>query len=134
MSIRTKLLTAFFLCLLLAVVAIAAFQLRIAQTTARTAFKDQAMGQLQRIDERIATFLEPGKMSSRYLVGLEVLKNARGLLTSYANTTEKTVLLYANHNEYERKIYDEFLRIDLTVSAGETTVLGKAQVRVRRDG
>ena len=28
----------------------------------------------------------------------------------------------------------EFLRIDLTVSAGETTVLGKAQVRVRRDG
>ena len=111
MSIRTKLLTAFFLCLLLAVTAIAAFQLRIARTTARTAFKDQAMGQLQRIDERIATFLEPGKMSSRYLVGLEVLKNARGRLTSYADTTSPTTLLYANHNEYERKIYDEFLRI-----------------------
>lgn len=32
------------------------------------------------------------------------------------------------------QVDDEFLRIDLTVSAGETTVLGKAQVRVRRDG
>ena len=31
------------------------------------------------------------------------------------------------------QVDDEFLRIDLTVSAGETTVLGKAQVRVRRD-
>ena len=30
------------------------------------------------------------------------------------------------------QVDDEFLRIDLTVSAGETTVLGKAQVRVRR--
>ena len=29
---------------------------------------------------------------------------------------------------------DDTLRIDLTVAAGETTVLGKAQVRVRRDG
>ena len=29
------------------------------------------------------------------------------------------------------QVDDEFLRIDLTVSAGETTVLGKAQVRVR---
>ena len=27
---------------------------------------------------------------------------------------------------------DDALRIDLTVAAGETTVLGKAQVRVRR--
>lgn len=32
------------------------------------------------------------------------------------------------------QVDDEFLRIDLTVSAGETTVLGKAQVRVRLDG
>lgn len=32
------------------------------------------------------------------------------------------------------QVDDEFLRIDLTVSAGETTVLGKSQVRVRRDG
>ncbi len=32
------------------------------------------------------------------------------------------------------QVDDEFLRIDLTVSAGETTVLGKAQLRVRRDG
>ena len=29
---------------------------------------------------------------------------------------------------------DDTLRIDLTVAAGETTVLGKAQVRVRLDG
>ena len=29
---------------------------------------------------------------------------------------------------------DDALRIDLTVAAGETTVLGKAQVRVRLDG
>ena len=32
------------------------------------------------------------------------------------------------------QVDDEFLRIDLTVSAGGTTVLGKAQVRVRLDG
>ena len=32
------------------------------------------------------------------------------------------------------QVDDEFLRIDLTVSAGETTVLGKAQLRVRLDG
>ena len=111
MSIRTKLLTAFFVCLLLAVVDIVVFQLNIARNTARTAFKGQALGQLQRIDERIATFLEPGKMGSRYLVGLDVLKNARGRPTSYADTKPDTLPLYANHNDYELQIYAEFLRI-----------------------
>ncbi len=111
MSIRTKLLGAFFICLFLAIAISAVIQLRIARTAARDNFTTQAVGQLQRIDERIATYLEPGKMSIAYLAKLDVVREADGHLTSYVSTTEKTTLLYANHGPYERRVYDEFLRI-----------------------
>ncbi len=111
MSIRTKLLSAFFICLFLALAVSAVIQLRIAGTAARENFTTQAVGQLRRIDERIATYLEPGKMSIAYLAKLDVVREADGQLTSYVDTTEKTTLLYANHGPYERRVYDEFLRI-----------------------
>jgi signal transduction histidine kinase/CheY-like chemotaxis protein len=70
-----------------------------------------AFNQLERIDERVRTFMEPGTMGIRYLAGLPVVRNSRGRLTSYLSTTETTTLLYARHPPYERHIYDEFIRV-----------------------
>ncbi|MDR3075979.1 MAG: hypothetical protein LBU26_01660, partial [Synergistaceae bacterium] len=79
--------------------------------SARDAFHALAVGQLERVEERINTFLEPGAMSVKYLAELDLVKYSRGRLTSYLDTTETTTLLYANHPSYERSIYDEFIRM-----------------------
>jgi signal transduction histidine kinase len=75
------------------------------------AFRALALSQLERVEERIKTFLEPGAMSVRYLAKLELVRNSRGRLTSYLDTTETTTLRYAEHPPYEQRIYDEFIRI-----------------------
>ncbi|MDR1903127.1 MAG: hypothetical protein LBQ88_12720 [Treponema sp.] len=70
-----------------------------------------AESHLARVEERIKTFLEPGIMSVEYLAALELVRNSRGKLTSYLDTTEVTTLYYANHPPYEQRIYDEYIRI-----------------------
>jgi signal transduction histidine kinase len=74
-------------------------------------FQNLALSHLQRVEERINTFIEPGFMSVKYLAGLEVVRNSRGKLTSYLDTAEITTLYYANHPPQEKLIYDEFIRI-----------------------
>jgi signal transduction histidine kinase/DNA-binding response OmpR family regulator len=70
-----------------------------------------ATSQLERVEERIRTFIEPGTMSIRYLAGLFLVRGSRGKLTSYLDTAGTTLLLYANHPAYEQRIYDEFIRV-----------------------
>ena len=110
MTLRTRLMIAFIVCLSL-VCGITAF---VASTLARDAsqksFHQLAVSQLERVEERINTFLEPGVMSVQYLSGLDLVKNSYGKLTDYINTTETTTLWYANHPVHEKLIYDEFIR------------------------
>ena len=114
MSLRLRLLLIFAACLLITCVStavIAAFLTMNTVDVSTKAFQSLAESQLQRIEERIKTFLEPGEMSVRYLKELDVVRGSRGQLTSYLDTNETVTLLYENHTPYEREIYDEFIRV-----------------------
>ncbi|MDR3265711.1 MAG: HAMP domain-containing protein, partial [Synergistaceae bacterium] len=111
MSIRARLILTFSVCLSLAYGSISLIVFSSARNSADNAFHAMAYSQLERIEERVKTFMEPGAMSVSYLAELPVVRNSRGRLTSYLDTTETTTLLYAAHPPYERHVYDEFLRI-----------------------
>jgi signal transduction histidine kinase/DNA-binding response OmpR family regulator len=111
MSIRTRLVLTFSICFSLAYGSLAFIVLSSTRDSAENAFRALAVSQLERVEERVKTFLEPGIMSVKYLNSLVLVRNSRGKLTSYLDTTETTTLLYANHPPYERRVYDEFLRV-----------------------
>jgi signal transduction histidine kinase len=111
MSIRTRLILTFAIGLSLAYGIIVFVVFSSTRESAENSFYALAVSQLERVEERINTFLEPGIMSIRYLAGLGLVRNSRGKLTSYLDTTETTTLYYVNHPLYERQIYDEFIRV-----------------------
>ena len=111
MSLRTRLVLIFFICLLLTCVSTAVIVFSLTRDASLNAFHELAVSQLERVEERIKTFIEPASMSVQYLAGLDLVRNSGGELTSYLETTETTTLLYKNHPVYERKIYDEFVRV-----------------------
>jgi signal transduction histidine kinase len=111
MSIRARLILTFSLCLSLASAGISLIAFFTARQNSHDAFYALAESQLERVEERIQTFIEPGSMSVKYLAGLPLIKNSRDRLTSYLDTTETTTLHYANHSPYEQQIYDEFIRV-----------------------
>jgi methyl-accepting chemotaxis protein len=81
------------------------------RTTASDFFRLLAVDRLERVEDRIKNFMEPGMMSVAYLANLDVVRNSRGKLTDYLKTTETTTLRYANHPPHERLMYDEFIRL-----------------------
>ncbi|GHU29798.1 hypothetical protein AGMMS50256_15450 [Betaproteobacteria bacterium] len=109
MSIRLRLILTFFVSLILSCGSISLIVFFFVRAASNESFLELAVSQLDRVEERIDTFMEPGIMSVKYLAGTDLVRNSRGKLTSYLDTTEQTPLLYANHPEYERLIYDEFL-------------------------
>ena len=111
MSIRIQLILTFLFCLFLACVIIVLVVFSSAKEAASESFHALATSQLERVEERINTFLEPGTMSIKYLAAMNLIKGSRGKLTNYLHTKETTTLYYANHPTYEKRIYDEFLRI-----------------------
>jgi signal transduction histidine kinase/CheY-like chemotaxis protein len=111
MSIRIRLFIIFSICLSLAYGSIAFIVFSSTRKSSNDSFRAMALSQLERVEERIKTFLEPGTMSVKYLAGLDWIKNSRGRLTSYLNAVEVTTLWYANHPPYEQRIYDEFIRV-----------------------
>ena len=111
MSIRIRLILTISACLILAFSAISFMVFSSAKRASVESFHALALSQAQRVEERILTFLSPGEMSIQYLSGLDLVRNSRGKLTSYLNTTETTTLYYANHPPHERLIYDEFIRV-----------------------
>ncbi|GHS93327.1 hypothetical protein AGMMS50276_03460 [Synergistales bacterium] len=110
MSIRKRLLLTFLICFVLAYGAITFIVFTLTSAFTYKSFDALAKSQLERVEERIKTFLEPGIMSARYLSRLKLVRESRDKLTSYLDSTETTTLLYANHGPYERLIYDEFIR------------------------
>ena len=111
MTLRTRLMSTLFVCLLLAGSLLAFMVFSLTEDVSTEAFEALAVSQLERVEERIQTFIEPGAMGARYLAQLDLVHNSRGKLTSYLNTTETTTLLYANHPPYEQRVYDELLRV-----------------------
>jgi sigma-B regulation protein RsbU (phosphoserine phosphatase) len=114
MSIRTRLILAFTICLCLACASIATLAFTLTKSSADESFQALATSQLERVEERINTFLEPGVMSVKYLSGLDLVRESKGRLTSYLETTETTTLFYENYTPYEQRIYDEFIRVHNT--------------------
>jgi signal transduction histidine kinase/ActR/RegA family two-component response regulator len=101
---------AFSLCLILACGSISFIVFILTRQSSQDNFYALAVSQLERVEEHIKTFIEPGAMSVRHLADMELIRNSRGKLTSYLDTTETTTLFYANHPKYEKMIYDEFIR------------------------
>jgi hypothetical protein len=108
MSIRLRLIAAFFLCLLLATASICAIGFFSTRRAAFESFRELAGSELDRVQEHITTFMEPGILCVRYMAGLEEVRSSRGRLTSYLKTTRTTVLRYAEHPPHEKLVYDEF--------------------------
>ncbi|MDR0878753.1 MAG: hypothetical protein LBN21_11920, partial [Treponema sp.] len=111
MSIRIRLILTFSICLSLAYGTIAFIVFSSTRKSADKTFHALATSQLERVEERIRAFLEPGAMSIQYLAGLDLVRDSRGKLTSYLDTTKRTTLWYVNHPPYEQRIYDEFIRV-----------------------
>ncbi|MDR3265383.1 MAG: methyl-accepting chemotaxis protein [Synergistaceae bacterium] len=111
MSIRKRLILTFFICLCITLGSIAFVIFSSAGKSANNYFNTLAASHLDRVEERIETFMEPGAMSVRYLAELPVVRNSRDKLTSYLSAAETVRLLYANHPPYERQVYDEFIRV-----------------------
>ena len=111
MSIRMRMITAIGVSLVVVCVIITGFSYVLARQASIDSFYNLATSELKSIEERIQTFMEPGAMNVRYLADIALIKNSRGELTSYLNTTDVTTLLYKNHPPYEQAIYDVFAQI-----------------------
>ncbi|MDR3037290.1 MAG: response regulator [Coriobacteriales bacterium] len=111
MPIRARLILTFTLCLCAACGGIAYIAFNSARAASVESFNELAVSQLERVDERIITFLEPGVMSLRYLATLDLVRDSRGKLTSYLDSTEETTLRYVDFPPYEQAIYDAFVGI-----------------------
>jgi len=111
MSIRTRLVLAFAICLTLACGVICAILFYEIKKVDHQAFYDMAVTQLERVKEQVDASLSSGVMNARYLGSLRLVRESRGELSSYVDTTATTTLRYDRHTPYEKLIYDEFLRV-----------------------
>ncbi|MCL2029362.1 MAG: ATP-binding protein [Deltaproteobacteria bacterium] len=111
MSIRLRLVLAFAICLTLACGSICAIIFYEITKVKRQAFYDMAVTQLERVEEQVEASLSAGVMNARYLGSLRLVRESRGRLTSYLDTTATTTLRYERHPPHEKLIYDEFLPV-----------------------
>jgi methyl-accepting chemotaxis protein len=114
MTIRSKLVLAFFgLCFIL----IGGVAVLVVMETRRTAlehFRSSAEGQLLRIDDIFALYAHAGRRSAEYLAGLPILANAPGKVSNtFMDKKETTENRREMYNDYEKRIYDEFQKIQL---------------------
>ncbi len=124
MSIRLRLILAFAACLMAAAVLICAIVFSYVKTSEEAAFRDLAVSQLDRVEERIELFLEPGIKSAMYLASLDVVRGSRGMLNSYAQTNRPTILYSYDYTPQAKLIYDEFERMARTNSDFALIFLG----------
>ena len=115
MTIRNKLLLmVFFLCFVL-IGAIAVLVVVETKNTAVENFKTSAEGQLLRIDDIFSQYADTGKQSVEYMANLPVVVNALGSVTNtFMDKKEVTENRYEMYNDYEKKIYDEFQKMQLS--------------------
>ncbi len=111
MTIRSRLIIAFSLCLALALGSICCIIFFYLSASEERHFHAQAVSQLDRVEESINTFTEPGAMSISYLAGLDLVRISYGNLSSYLETSFPTKLLHQRLTHYEQLVYDEFIRV-----------------------
>ena len=111
MSIRLRLNLTFTACLLLATVIICGVVFVYVKNAEERAFHALAVSQLERVEERVKTALEPGVKSALYLASRDIIKQSRGLLNSYLDSTGPTTLYYHSYTSHARLIYDGLDRV-----------------------
>ncbi|MDR0867059.1 MAG: hypothetical protein LBP75_01105 [Planctomycetota bacterium] len=107
MTIRWRLLSAFAVCLISAFGVTAYLIFSAVEKTTVNNFDNLALSYLKRVD----ALFQPTVLSVKALSELDLVRNSRGKLTSYLDTTQTTTLLYANQTPYEQKIYHELMRM-----------------------
>lgn len=115
MTIRNKL---FVMVLLLCFILIGAITFLVVvemKSTAIENFKTTAEGQLLRIDDIFAQYANTGEQSVEYLAKLPVVADALGnVVNTFMDKKEVTENRYDMYTDYERQIYDEFQKIQLS--------------------
>ncbi|GHV45095.1 hypothetical protein AGMMS49546_30170 [Spirochaetia bacterium] len=81
------------------------------EKTSGESFLELAQTHLERVEDQIDSFLEPGIMGAEYLAKLDLVQNSRGKLSSYVDTQSPTTLDYPDFTPYEQQLYDEFIRL-----------------------
>jgi methyl-accepting chemotaxis protein len=78
-------------------------------------FKNLAGGQLLRIDDIFAQYADTGGQSVAYLAKLPVVTGALGkVANTFMDKKEVTENRYEMYSEYERRIYDEFTKMQIS--------------------
>ena len=112
MSIRSKLCTAFLLFTMVFICGLGLLVDSSADRAALASFRESTKGQLARIDDILKFFADAGKDSAVSLAGMPLFREALGQTqTSYINAKEPTRNLYEYYNPYEKRIYDEFMKV-----------------------
>ncbi len=80
------------------------------RNAAEQSFVSKASAQLDKIEQDILKYIEPGTVVVRSLSNLPIIKNSAGNISSYVATTETTTLYYKNQTDYEKRIYSELIK------------------------
>ncbi len=115
MTIRSKLFLTFLGFCLILIGGIAALVVVETRKTGLETFKTTAEGQLLRIDDIFAQYADTGKQSAGYLAKLPVVRGALGKVTNtFMPKKEVTENRYDMYTAYEKQIYDEFQKMQLS--------------------
>ncbi|GHV28482.1 hypothetical protein FACS1894167_05590 [Synergistales bacterium] len=111
MSIRLRLITAFFCCMCLASGIISATVFYTASKSSRDSFYLLAESQLNLIDSRIKSYFEPAMMNVQYLSKLSSVKNARGKMNSYIDIKYPSSLFDSKFAKHDKQLYDHLIHV-----------------------
>ncbi len=115
MTIRSKLFLTFLCLCLILIGGIAALVVVETRSTALENFETTAKGQLLRIDDIFAQYADTGKQSAGYLAKLPVVKGGLGkVVNTFMDKKESTENKYEIYTDYEKQIYDEFQKMQLS--------------------
>ncbi len=115
MTIRSKLFLTFFCLCLVLVGGITALVVVVTRDSAVENFKTTAQGQLLRIDDIFAQYAGTGEQSAAYLAKQPIIRDALGKVTNtFMDKTATTENRYEMYSGYEKQIYDEFRKMQLS--------------------
>jgi len=116
MTIRNKLFLTFFSLCLVLVGGLAALSVMEIKNADLEAFKTSAEGQLLRIDDVFALYADSGRQSVGLLARFPNVVNALGNVTNtFMDKTEVTENRYEMYNDFEKQIYDEFQKMQISL-------------------
>ncbi|MDR2724577.1 MAG: hypothetical protein LBC90_00610, partial [Candidatus Adiutrix sp.] len=115
MTIRNKLFLTFFSLCLILVGGIATLSVMEIKNAGLEAFKTSAEGELLLIDDVFALYADSGRQSVELLARFPNVVNAIGNVTNtFMHKTEVTENSYEMYNDFEKQIYDEFQKMQIS--------------------